>query len=280
VNAAPFVKWAGGKRRLLPQLLARLPRRMTTYFEPFVGGGAVFFALANERRFERAVLGDDNAELIEVYRVVRDDPETLVRALKPMQKHVRDAEYFYRVRASSPRLPVRRAARFLFLNKTCFNGLYRVNKAGHFNVPFGRYKTPPQLFDPEALHDASRALQNVELVVGDFATTLEVAARGDAVYLDPPYAPRSETSRFTSYTTGGFGAQDHERLADTFARLKRRRVRAVLSNASTLFTRALFEAHEVEVFRVGRTISAAAKRRAPVDELIVTHRSRRRRRAS
>lgn len=280
MNAAPFVKWAGGKRRLLPQLLERLPRRMSTYFEPFVGGGAVFFALANEDRFERAVLGDRNAALVEVYRVVRDDLGALERALKSMQRRVLDEDYFYAVRASSPRTPVRRAARFIFLNKTCFNGLYRVNKAGDFNVPFGRYKTPPQLFDPDALYDASRALQGAELVVGDFASTLDTAARSDAVYLDPPYAPRSETSHFTSYTTDGFGGHDHERLADAFAELKRRRVPAVLSNASTPFTRALFAAHEVETFEVGRTISAAAKRRDPVDELIVTHRSRRRRRAS
>lgn len=279
VSAKPFVKWAGGKRRLLPHLLERLPERVATYFEPFVGGGAVFFALAAQRRFGRAVLGDSNAALIETYRIVRDDVEALIERLRPLAQRATEEEFFYELRAKNPKRasPVTRAARFIFLNKTCFNGLYRVNRAGRFNVPFGRY-VRPKVFDAAALRASSEVLQGVELVVGDFEATVASATPNDAVYFDPPYAPRSSTARFTSYTSSGFTETDHVRLAECFAELAQRGVPSLLSNASTPFTRQLFVRQAVVEVSAARSISSKGNERGPVPELIVT--SARRRKAA
>ena len=217
---APFLKWAGGKRRLAPKIASHLPRRIRTYYEPFVGGGALFFHLAATRRFDRAVLGDINGELVEVYGVVRDQVDDLITALHAHAVHAEEADYFYPLRAQSPdslATPVARAARFIFLNKTCFNGLYRVNKRGQFNVPFGHYKKP-LVVDEVGLKAASQALKDVTLCVGDFAHTVHAAGRGDAVYFDPPYVPSSKTASFTAYHGSDFGRVDHTRLRDLFAR--------------------------------------------------------------
>ncbi|MHB1846549.1 MAG: DNA adenine methylase, partial [Deltaproteobacteria bacterium] len=183
---APFLKWAGGKRQLLPELLGRLPARISgVYREPFLGGGALFFALAAEGRIRRAVLCDVNAHLIETYESVRDQTRSLLLALS---EHRNDREHYYRVRAQDPAMlsKVERAARFIYLNRCGFNGLYRVNSRGGFNVPFGRYVNP-KICNPEALGAAARALQLAELRVGDFETALAGAKRGDFVYFDPPY---------------------------------------------------------------------------------------------
>ena len=187
--AAPFLKWAGGKTQLLAELLPRMPRRIKTYYEPFIGGGALFFALANESRFQRAVLADANEELVETYTVVRDEVDALIEALETHASHATDPDYFYEVRAwdVSERCPVSRAARLIFLNKTCFNGLYRVNKKGHFNVPFGRYAKPRVLNIP-ALLAASAALQRAEIVHGDFeATTARQAGPMSSIWIHPTF---------------------------------------------------------------------------------------------
>jgi DNA adenine methylase len=272
VRLGPFLKWAGGKRSLLPQIEPLVPRRIDTYYEPFVGGGALFFFLAGEepRRFRRAVLGDGNAELIVCYQAVKDDVEEVIRALVG---HTYDQDHFYRVRALEPQdLSVaERAARTIYLNRTGFNGLYRVNSSGKFNVPFGRYKKLLQVCRPEQLRRVSQALRgdDVEIVPGDFGAVVAGARRGDFVYFDPPYVPVSATSKFTAYAQLGFGLPDQERLAETLRRLGRREVPALLSNSDCAFTRKLYRGLDPIPVDVRRSINSVASRRGPVSELLV-----------
>src|SRR5438128_6763327 len=194
VPATPFLKWAGGKTSLLPELLKHVPSPLRRYHEPFVGGGALFFAVAPRR----AVLSDNNAELVHCYGQVRDDVHGVLDALA---RHVYEKAHYQNIRALNPLHlpPAARAARFIYLNKTCFNGLWRVNRAGRFNVPIGRY-TNPRFHDPSALIAASQALKGAEIVHAPVEAPLVTAAAGDFVYLDPPYVPVSATSSFASYT--------------------------------------------------------------------------------
>jgi DNA adenine methylase len=261
------LKWAGGKRQLLPQILARLPERIDTYFEPFVGGGAVFFELSSRKRFRRAVLADRNPELVSVYLALKQDPEALIRTLTRYQSRHSEDEY-YRVREQRPRSLVARAARVIYLNKTGFNGLYRVNKSGGFNVPFGRYEKP-RIVNEVRLRAAARALESVEVRVGDFAEICALARPGDAVYLDPPYLPVSKTASFAEYHAEPFGIEEHERLASVFGALGERGVVAVLSNSDTSATRRLFRNFCVDSVRVRRPINSDHTRRGPVGEILV-----------
>ena len=204
--ARPFVKWAGGKTQLLAELLAAAPAQIETYYEPFLGGGALFFALQAQGRFKRAVLSDSNEELINAYIHVRDHVEQLIHALRVHERKYRSreaearAEYFYTIRGKRLTCDLGGAANLIFLNKTCFNGLYRVNSSGGFNVPHGRYANP-MICDEQNLRAASEALSTVELRVGDFAEAAAEAGTGDFVYFDPPYVPLSTTANFTSYTS-------------------------------------------------------------------------------
>lgn len=270
VSPAPFLKWAGGKKQLLDVILPRLPDRARTYFEPFIGGGAVFFALAQAGRFERAVISDKNPELVNVYTVVRDHLCELQSCLRPHQEQATDSDYFYHVRSWRPTelSPVERAARLLFLNKTCFNGLYRVNRRGEFNVPFGKYKKP-RVLDETKLEAASRALQNVSIRCADFGEVALEARRGDAVYFDPPYAPVSATSSFNSYHSEAFGPSEQARLVDVYRRCWRRGAVAVLSNSDCSLTRELYSRLDVAVVKATRAINSAADRRGAVNELLV-----------
>lgn len=262
----PFLKWAGGKRQLLPRILALVPARVRTYVEPFLGGGAVFFALAAERRFRRAVLGDVNGELINCYQAVRDDVEGLIDRLSRLRN---TAEDYYQLRAQRPRSAVARAARIIYLNRCGYNGLYRVNSDGLFNVPYGRYVSP-RICDPERLRAASRALADVELVPGDFTTIVGQRRLGadDFVYLDPPYVPVSRTASFTGYA-GGFSMADQERLAKLLRKLSERRIAAVLSNSDCDDTRRLYQGLAIESLPARRAINSVATRRGPVAELLV-----------
>jgi DNA adenine methylase len=282
VASRPVVKWAGGKRRLLDRLLSRLPKgRFETYAEPFCGGGAMFFALAAEpeRRFDRALLADKNAELVLLYEAIKSDVEALIDRLRGYQDDhlARDPEgrraHFYAVRAldTAKMTSVERGARLLFLNKTCFNGLWRVNAAGHFNVPFGRY-AKPRILDVKVLRAAHEALALATVRCADFAAVTRKLGKDDFVYFDPPYVPVSKTSSFTSYASDGFGPEEQERLASELARLKARGVRAMLSNAGTAEGVALYEKHafHVEKIRAARMINSDATKRGDVDELIVT----------
>jgi DNA adenine methylase len=270
VPAGPFLKWAGGKKQLLPVILPHLRSRIRTYFEPFVGGGAVFFALAEARRFERAVISDKNPHLVGLYRVVRDDVAGLEARLRPHAERATDPDWFYHVRAWDPEQldPVERAARLLYLNRTCFNGLYRVNRKGEFNVPFGRYKNP-RVLDAAKLRAASRALAGVEIRCQDFSAVAEDVAPGDAVYFDPPYAPVSSTASFTSYHADAFGPRDQEALVAVYREVWHRGARAVLSNSDCELTRRLYAGLDVEVVRASRAINSAGHRRGPVNELLV-----------
>jgi len=270
----PFLKWAGGKRQLLPEIWRRLPRRMATYYEPFIGGGAVFFALAREGAFERAVLADANAELIETYAAVRDRLEDIIELLSRCEY---DEGFYYHARSldTAELDPAERAARTIYLNKAGFNGLYRLNKRGTFNVPFGRH-TNPTLLDEPNLRAVSDVLQDVELVTADFENTVADAAPGDAVYFDPPYVPISETSFFTAYDGTNFTLDEQERLAAVMRRLDERRVHALLSNSESDRTRKLYRGLRIERVEAVRAINSRADRRGPVGELLVRTRPGRR----
>jgi DNA adenine methylase len=259
------LKWAGGKTQILSEILELLPESIGTYFEPFAGGAAVFFALAAQGRFKRAVLADRNPDLLAVYRALQTDPEGVVGELEGM--HHSEDEY-YRVRALAPRSLVKRAARVIYLNKTGYNGLYRVNRSGQFNVPFGRHKNP-NFCDADNLRAAGEALAQVEIVEADFEEVCRRARRGDAVYLDPPYVPLSRTANFTAYARHPFGSTEHERLARVFADFERRGVHAVLSNSDTPQTRGLYRGFRAKKVKVARNINSRSTARGPVDELLV-----------
>jgi len=265
----PIVKWAGGKTRLLSSLVPHVPKKMRTYAEPFMGGAALFFSLAADtpRRFERAILCDANAELVACYRAVKDDVDAVIHALGAY-KYERKLYYATRDRETHGMTDTARAARLIFLNRTCYNGLWRVNAKGKFNVPFGRYRAP-RICDPDALRAASRALAHAEIHHGDFTkATRDLGAR-DFVYFDPPYVPVSKTADFTSYAAGGFGAQDQARLVDEIKRLRRAGARVVLSNADTPETRALYKEFTTHSVTAPRPINSDANKRGPARELVV-----------
>ena len=276
---SPFVKWAGGKGQLLAQLDPYLPARLAGYVEPFVGGGAVFFHLYRQGRLrgKKVVLIDSLEELINCYRVVRDQVEALIAELGRHEAGKTDRDYYYQVRAwdrqsdYGRRSDVERAARFVFLNRTCYNGLYRVNRSGEFNVPFGRYRNPT-ICDAANLRAASHALQGVQLLADDFSRCLEISGAGDFVYLDPPYHPLSDTASFTGYTAGDFGVEDQRRLAGMFRQLDRRGCQLMLSNSSTALVEELYAGYEQVQVHASRPISARADRRGLVAELLVLNR--------
>jgi DNA adenine methylase len=271
----PFVKWAGGKGQLLAQFEPFWPAEFGGYVEPFVGGGAAFFHLYRQGRLNgHVVLNDASAELMLCYRVIRDDLAGLLVALRRHEPHRLDAGYYYAVRAwdrkpgFAQRPAVERAARTLFLNRTCYNGLYRVSQRGFFNVPFGRYKNP-QIVDEENLRAASDALQNVALHSADFAQCPEWACPGDLVYLDPPYDPLSATSSFTGYTADDFGDDDQRRLADLFRQLDAAGCWVMLSNSDTARVRELYAGCRVEVLQARRAINSKADGRSSIPELLI-----------
>lgn len=275
--ARPFIKWAGGKTQLLPELIGRIPDRFGRYHEPFIGSAALFFQLHALGTLQHgATLSDANADLIAVYGVVRDDVEALIAALREHARHALDPQYFYAVRSWdrdpgwSERSAVERAARMIFLNKTCYNGLHRVNRRGEFNVPFGRYPKP-QVCDEPNLRAARRALRDVDLRVGDFADVLDRAAEGDLVYFDPPYVPTSATASFTAYTSDVFDAAQHARLATVFAALVDRGCTVLLSNSHTRLVHDLYRDFPIHEVSARRAINSAAAKRGLVREVIVTN---------
>jgi DNA adenine methylase len=265
----PIVKWAGGKTRLLASLMKHVPSHMRTYAEPFAGGAALFFALADERprRFERAILCDANAELVACYRAVKRDVSAVIEALGGYV-YDRDLYYETRDRDTSQLGDVERAARLIFLNRTCYNGLWRVNSKGKFNVPFGRY-TDPRICDPDALRAASRALARAEIRCGDFTNATRGLGARDFVYFDPPYVPVSKTADFTAYAAGGFGRADQKRLVDEMRRLRRARASVVLSNADTPEAHALYEGFDTHSVKAPRPINSDKRKRGMTRELIV-----------
>jgi DNA adenine methylase len=267
--ASPIVKWVGGKTKLLPALTARLPEHFERYSEPFACGPAMFFRVAPER----AVLADSNTDLIGLYTCLARDVASVIRRLEHHREAHCEAHYYAtRERWNDRELSwssADRAATFIYLNKTCFNGLWRVNRAGAFNVPIGRYTDPP-ICVPDALRAASALLQRATLRCGDFRAAVADARRGDFLYFDPPYDPVTQTSNFTSYTPDAFGPDDQRALADTARSLVARGCRVMLSNSDTAFIRSLYKGFHIARVRCGRAINANAARRGEVDEVIVT----------
>ncbi|WP_456456495.1 DNA adenine methylase [Thermovibrio sp.] len=262
----PFVKWAGGKRQLLKQLVFFSPTKFNRYFEPFVGGGALFFKLMPSV----AVISDANYELINAYKVIKENVEELIESLK---KHKNEKEYFYKIRALDPnRLsPVERASRFIYLNKTCFNGLYRENSKGEFNVPFGRYKNP-KICDEDNLRAVSRFLNsiNLEIVHADYRKVCSLPQKGDFVYLDPPYIPVSRTASFTTYLSLGFNEEDHKVLSFVFKELDKRGCFVMLSNADHPLIRELYKEYRIVELTTNRAINCVGnKRKGTGKELLI-----------
>ena len=245
----------GGKGQLLPQLRLRVPSEFDRYYEPFLGGGALFF----DRLPERAFFSDVNQEIIDCYLAVQRHVEELIEALK---FHHYDSKHYYAVRDTDPRtLPlVERAARTIFLNKTGYNGLYRVNRSGKFNVPFGRYANP-RICDEQNLRACSLALAHADIAVRDFADAVRDARRGDFVYFDPPYVPMSRTATFTAYAAGGFGPEEQRRLSGVFGQLSARSVSVVLSNSYVPEVRKLYSEYSIKVVKAARAVNSKATRR-------------------
>jgi DNA adenine methylase len=281
VNAipVPFVKWAGGKNRIVSNILQRVPSRFDHYYEPFLGGAALFFAISQRTtvRFT-AYLSDTNEELINAYRTVLDDPENLIDKLSIIQEEYDIAAdkslYYYVKRHEKPRTNVDKAARFVFLNKTCYNGLYRVNSKGEFNVPFGRY-AKPRLCDPQNILAISRLLREsrASIQVLDFEKAVLNADKGDLVYFDPPYQPVSQTSSFTGYTSAGFSKDDQLALSRVFKRLVSKGCHVILSNSSTRLVEELYSEFGHDVIRVNRAINSVGSRRTGFTELLIYNRN-------
>ncbi len=277
----PFVKWVGGKRQLLKQFkeLDLYPPddfnpTKNTYYEPFVGGGAVFFDL----RPQRAIISDLNLELITTYKVIKKDYKKLIAKLKEHQRK-NSKEYFLKVRAQNlNRLSdVSIAARFIYLNRTCFNGLYRVNSKGGFNVPYGKYDNP-RIVDEDNLRKISRQLKGVKILHQDYKKTIADAKKGDFVYFDPPYAPLSPTSSFTSYTKDGFGEQQQLELRDTFYKLHKKGCFVMLSNSNSDFINKIYgelkkKDKKIKITKLGanRMINSNASKRGKIKEVLVVN---------
>lgn len=268
--ARPFVKWVGGKRQLVPELLVRVGNSADTYFEPFVGGGALFWALRSTRRFARKyVLSDSSHRLIRTYLAIRDHVEDVIESLSRLKYDRRSFEEFRNWDIDAEADDVDVAVWAIYLNKTCFNGLYRVNRAGKFNVPFGRYSNPT-ICDSGNLRRCSELLQGADIRCADFWAVAQRARRGDFVYFDPPYVPLSATSSFTGYSSDGFSNIDQERLRDLAQGLKKRGVRILLSNS--IAARDLYGGERgflTSVVSANRAINSKGAGRGAVKEILV-----------
>ena len=261
----PVLKWAGGKASLLPQLVPLFPRAFERYVEPFVGAGAVFLAVDPG---VPALLADANAELVNLYSVIRAHPLALMDALDALAEHYSEAHY-YSVRAVCPALPVACAARTIYLNKTGFNGLYRQNRSGAFNVPFGKRVRCPALYDRANLLALSARLANATLLHRDFEEVMEGAGAGDFVYCDPPYEPLNPTSSFNAYKAGGFSRADQTRLREACVRAVGRGAAVAVSNSSAPFIVDLYAGDDLHRVKARRAINSKATARGVIDEVLV-----------
>lgn len=266
-EAGPFLKWAGGKGQLLRIFEPFYPQRFGRYFEPFIGGGAVFFSLGARHPGFTASISDYNSELVNCYQVVKKDVEKLIAALR---SHQNDSEYYYHMRALDLNSlnSIERASRLIYLNKTCFNGLYRVNRSGQFNVPFGKYKNP-RIVDEINLRNASRLLQKTKIHCASFEEIVPATAAGDFVYLDPPYQPLSTTANFTSYTARSFSTEDQTRLRDFCRELDKRGCLFMLSNSDNELIEELYQGFKIERVMATRAINCKGNRRGRISELLI-----------
>jgi DNA adenine methylase len=267
---APVVKWVGGKRQLLDAIQKHVPKKYTTYYEPFLGGGAVLLALQPGK----AVVNDINGELINLYQVIKDDVNALIADL---QQHKNEADYYYKIREYdrdkqkyNSLTPVEKASRLLYLNKTCYNGLFRVNRAGEFNTPFGNYKNP-NIINAITLKAVSAFFNQKDIIFynTDFVSAVQDARKGSFVYLDPPYDPVSDTASFTGYDKGGFDKQEQNRLKQLCDDLNRRDVKFLLSNSATEFIKDLYREYHIEIIQAKRAINSDPDKRGEIDEVLV-----------
>jgi len=268
---APFLKWVGGKRQVIPEILTHLPKNISSlnYCEPFIGGGALFFHLEPKK----AIINDYNDELINVYKVIKNNLEELLGDLK---KHQNTSEYFYQIRGID-RQPlfdeltnVQHASRIIYLNKTCFNGLYRVNSLGEFNSPFGRY-TNPNIVNEPVLRAVSKYLNSSEITIlnGDYERVLNAVTADTFVYLDPPYHPISESSNFTGYVQGGWTEKHQIRLKKACDDLDKKGVKFLLSNSSAPFIKELYSEYKIHSINANRSINSDGEKRGQIEELLI-----------
>lgn len=266
----PVVKWVGGKRQLLTEITPLLPEHFSTYCEPFLGGGAVLFSIQPSK----AIVNDLNTDLMTVYQVIRDDVDALIESLK---KHENTAEYFYAIRdidrdkANYQALsPIKKASRLIYLNKTCFNGLFRVNSSGEFNSPFGHYKNPNIVNEPvlRAVNKYFNA-NHITFYSEDFSLTLDRLRKGSFVYLDPPYDPVSDTANFTGYNKGGFARKEQIRLKQCCDELTSRGIKFLLSNSATDFIKELYQEYDITIVKAKRAINADAQKRGAIEEVLI-----------
>lgn len=274
VAPKPFVKWAGGKRQLIPILNENLPETFGTYFEPFLGGGALLFHMLAESQRQKCSISDLNSDLVLSYTTIRDRVESLITSLKNHEKNYqKDSKtYYYSVRESNPRSQIEKTSRLLFLNRTCFNGLYRVNSKGKFNVPLGKYANP-NIVNEDNLRSVSGILQSskVSIKCRDFEAVLRDSKKGDLVYFDPPYQPVSDTANFTSYTNKDFTYDDLSRLAELCKNLDSKGCKVLLSNSNSKEVADLFSSKpwKVSKIRANRSINSNSKKRTGHFELLI-----------
>lgn len=270
---SPILKWVGGKRQLLSDIMPLINKNCSTYVEPFVGGGAVFFELQPKK----AIINDYNAELINVYEVVRDFPEELI-ALLEVHNRENSQAYFYQLRALdrsaeySEMSAVQKAARVLYLNKTCYNGLYRVNSAGQFNSPYGKYKNP-KIVNAATIRAMSKYLKNPKITIkqGDYKDVLKKVRKGAFVYLDPPYMPISSSSSFTGYTENGFSFEQQAALKKECDKLKEKGISFLLSNSDCAEIRELYKEYDIKTVQAKRSINSVAKKRGEINEVLISY---------
>ena len=274
VTPKPFVKWAGGKRQLIPILNENLPKTFGTYFEPFLGGGALLFHMLNERNRQKCNISDLNSDLVLSYTTIRDRVNDLISSLKNHEKNYqKDSKfYYYSIRDSNPRSQIEKTSRLLFLNRTCFNGLYRVNSKGKFNVPLGKY-TNPNIVNEDNLHSVSNILQSskVSIQCRDFEAVLRDAKKGDLIYFDPPYQPVSDTANFTSYTNKNFTYDDLSRLANLCMKLDEKGCNVLLSNSNSKEVTDMFSKKPWKINKIhaNRSINSDSKKRTGHFELLI-----------
>ena len=274
VTPKPFVKWAGGKRQLIPILNQNLPESFGTYYEPFLGGGALLFHILTDKNGQKCSISDLNSDLVLAYTTIRDRIDALITSLKNHEKNYqKDSEsYYYSIRESNPRSEIEKTSRLIFLNRTCFNGLYRVNSKGKFNVPLGKYSNP-NIVNEENIRAVSHILQSSRTAIKcrDFEAVLRDAKKGDLIYFDPPYQPVSATSNFTSYTTKDFTYDDLTRLAELCLKLDSRGCNVLLSNSDSQEVADIFAKNPWKITRISanRSINSNSKKRTGHFELLI-----------
>jgi DNA adenine methylase len=274
IKIPKFVKWAGGKGQLLEQFEPLLPKKFNRYIEPFVGSGAVFFYIIQKYNPKEIIISDINEELINVYEIIKTDAERLIVELKQHKEYhlVEGKKYFLTIRATNPKdLPdLEKAARFIYLNKTCFNGLYRVNSKGKFNVPMGSYKNP-DIVQEDRIRQVSNLLKKVTIKVMSFEKVLDIAKKNDFVYFDPPYYPLKKGTSFTTYTKNVFLENEQKLLLDVFSKLDKKGCLVMESNSDTKFIKDLYTKYNIHFVKATRMINCNGDKRGKINEMVITN---------